>query len=201
MRLPYCFCYTIYMQLPAKLLVLSCCAPCSCAVMKKLSQDGVDVTVLFYNPNIYPTAEYEKRRDEQKRACAALGVKFAELPYEPEVWNECVKGLENEPERGKRCWACFALRLKRAAEYAREHKFDAFASVLGVSRYKDLDQVNDAARWAWMHVGKPYVAVNWRKGGLEELRRALIEELHLYKQEYCGCKYSIRKKEENEKMA
>ncbi len=188
------------MQLPAKLLVLSCCAPCSCAVMKKLSQDGVDVTVLFYNPNIYPSAEYEKRRDEQKRVCREMGVKFAELPYEPEVWDACVKGLENEPERGKRCSACFALRLTRAAQYAKEHKFDAFASVLGVSRYKDLKQVNEAARWAWIHTGKPYVAVNWRKGGLEELRRALIQELHLYQQDYCGCKYSMRGKSDK-KMA
>lgn len=168
--------------------------------MKKLSQDGVDVTVLFYNPNIYPSAEYEKRRDEQKRVCREMGVKFAELPYEPEVWDACVKGLENEPERGKRCSACFALRLTRAAQYAKEHKFDAFASVLGVSRYKDLKQVNEAARWAWIHTGKPYVAVNWRKGGLEELRRALIQELHLYQQDYCGCKYSMRGKSDK-KMA
>lgn len=182
------------MQLPAKLLVLSCCAPCSCAVMKKLAQDGVDVTVLFYNPNIYPSAEYEKRRDEQKRACETTGVKFAELPYEPDVWNACVKGLENEPERGKRCFACFYLRLKKAAEYARKHKFDAFASVLGVSPYKDLKQVNAAARLAWIKTGKPYAAVNWRKGGLEELRRALIKEFKLYEQNYCGCKYSLRKK-------
>ena len=94
------------MHTPAKLLVLSCCAPCSCAVIKKLSDEGVDVTVLFYNPNIYPSAEYEKRRDEQKRVCERFGVKFAELPYEPEVWEACVKGLENEPERGRRVLKC-----------------------------------------------------------------------------------------------
>lgn len=182
------------MQNPIKLLVLSCCAPCSCAVLKKLSQEGVKVTVLFYNPNIYPEAEYQKRRDEQKRLSAELGVTFAELPYEPQVWNDCVKGLENEPERGKRCFACFALRLKRAAEYAKQHHFDVFTSVLGVSRYKDLNQVNAAARRAWVETGKPYAAVNWRKGGLEELRRALIKEFNLYQQEYCGCKYSMKPK-------
>ncbi len=186
------------MHTPAKLLVLSCCAPCSCAVIKKLSDEGVDVTVLFYNPNIYPSAEYEKRRDEQKRVCERFGVKFAELPYEPEVWEACVKGLENEPERGRRCRACFEMRLKKAAEYAMKHKFDAFTSVLGVSRYKDLQQVNDAARQAWMAVGKPYVAANWRKNGLEELRQALVKELNLYAQDYCGCKYSMRKISEKE---
>jgi len=174
-----------------KLLVLSCCAPCSCAVIKKLADDGVDATVLFYNPNIYPSEEYAKRRDEQKRVCGHFGLKFAELPYEPEAWDKAVAGLENEPERGKRCSECFYMRLKKAQEYALKHKFDALTSVLGVSRYKDLAQVNAAARRAWVGGVKPYWAVNWRKGGLEELRRALIKELNLYSQTYCGCKYSL----------
>ena len=183
----------IYMYFP-KLLILSCCAPCSCAAIKKLADEGVDATVLFYNPNIYPSAEYEKRRDEQKRVCEHFGLKFVELPYEPEAWDKAVAGLENEPERGKRCSACFYMRLKRAQEYALEHKFTALTSVLGVSRYKNLDQVNEAARRAWYAVGKPYAAINWRKNGLEELRQALIKELQLYKQDYCGCKYSMRGK-------
>lgn len=174
-----------------KLLILSCCAPCSCAVIKKMADEGADATVLFYNPNIYPSAEYEKRRDEQRRVCEHFGLKFAELPYEPEVWDKAVAGLESEPERGKRCSACFYMRLKKAQDYALEHKFDALTSVLGVSRYKDLAQVNTAARKAWAVSVKPYWATNWRKGGLEELRRALIKELELYSQTYCGCKYSL----------
>ena len=173
-----------------KILVLCCCAPCSCGALKTLVREGADVSVLFYNPNIYPQAEYEKRRDEQRRVCDALGVKFVELPYEPEVWDGAVKGLENEPERGKRCSACFYMRLHRAAQYALAHKFDAFASVLGVSRYKDLAQVNTAARQVWIETGKPYIARNWRKNGIEELRRALVKEFKLYQQDYCGCKYS-----------
>ena len=173
-----------------KLLVLSCCAPCSCAAIKHLVQSGTAVTVLFYNPNIFPQAEYEKRRDEQARVCRALGAQFAELPYEPAVWEKAVCGLENEPERGKRCAVCFYMRLCKAQEYAKEHHFDALTSVLGVSRYKDLGQVNAAARRAWIKVGKPYWARDWRKDGLEELRRALIKEFQLYQQTYCGCKYS-----------
>lgn len=174
-----------------KILVLSCCAPCSCGVLKTLVDEGADVSVLFYNPNIYPQAEYEKRRDEQARVCRMLGVGFIELPYEPQVWDKAVQGLENEPERGKRCSVCFYMRLLRAAQYAREHKFDVFASVLGVSRYKDLDQVNCAARQVWIETGRPYLARNWRKGGVEELRRALVKEFELYQQDYCGCKYSL----------
>lgn len=175
-----------------KILVLSCCAPCSCGALKTLADEGEDVSVLFYNPNIYPQSEYEKRRDEQQRLCKALGVKFIELPYEPHVWDKAVAGLEQEPERGKRCSVCFYIRLLRAAQYAQEHQFDIFASVLGVSRYKDLAQVNQAARKVWIETGKCYWARNWRRDGIEELRRALAEEFKLYKQDYCGCKYSLQ---------
>lgn len=173
-----------------KILVLSCCAPCSCAAIKHLVDAGVDVTVLFYNPNIHPKEEYIKRRDEQQRVCQRLGAHFVELAYEPEKWDQAVRGLEGEPERGKRCSRCFYMRLKKAQEYAKAHHFEALTSVLGVSRYKDLTQVNQAAWQAWQEVGKPYWAKNWRKDGLEELRRALIAEFHLYQQAYCGCRYS-----------
>lgn len=174
-----------------KLLVLSCCAPCSCAAIKKLVENGTDVTVLFYNPNIFPQQEYDKRLQEQRRVCETLGAHLVELPYEPDHWDKAVAGLENEPERGKRCSACFEMRLRRAQEYAKAHGFEALTSVLGVSRYKDLNQVNAAARRAWMAVGKPYWAKDWRKDGLEELRRALVKEFNMYQQTYCGCKYSL----------
>jgi len=174
-----------------KILVLSCCAPCSCGALKTLVNEGMDVSVLFYNPNIYPQEEHDKRLSEQRRLCEALGVHCIDLAYEPQVWDKAVAGLENEPERGKRCSVCFYMRLLRGAAYAREHKFDVFASVLGVSRYKDLDQVNTAARQVWIETGKPYWARNWRRGGMEELRRALVKELELYQQDYCGCKYSL----------
>ena len=172
-------------------MVLSCCAPCSCGAIKHLVQNGTAVTVLFYNPNIFPRSEYEKRRDEQARVCRALGADFVELPYDPEQWEQAVAGLENEPERGRRCSVCFYMRLAQAQQYAKEHHFDALTSVLGVSRYKDFNQVNEAARRAWIHGGKPYWAHDWRKSGLEELRRALIQEFNLYRQTYCGCKYSL----------
>ncbi len=176
-----------------KILVLSCCAPCSCAAIKHLVTQGNQVTVLFYNPNISPQEEYEKRRDEQARLCQTTGAQFVELDYEPAVWEQAVRGLETEPERGKRCSVCFYVRLKKAAHYARQHHFDVFTSVLGTSRYKDLNQVNHAALRAWLEEGTPYLVANgWRKHGLEELRRALIKEFNLYQQPYCGCKYSRR---------
>ena len=175
-----------------KLLLLSCCAPCSCGVIQQLASRGRKFTVLFYNPNIAPEEEYQKRLEENQRVCARFIVPFVQLPYEPEVWHRAVQGLENEPERGKRCSVCFELRLKRAARYAREHGFTAFSSVLGIARYKDLNQVNAAAQNAAQEAAVAYDMTNWRKGGTEQLRAALMREMQIYSQNYCGCMYSRR---------
>ncbi len=175
-----------------KLLLLSCCAPCSCGVIASLAAQKRAFTVLFYNPNIDTEQEYQKRLQENKRVCQRYGVPFVSLPYEPERWHAAICGLEQEPERGKRCSKCFEMRLLRTAQYAKENGFTSFSSVLGVSRHKDLNQVNAAARQAELQVGITYDQTNWRKGGLEELRRALIAEMHLYKQNYCGCPFSKR---------
>lgn len=176
-----------------RLLLLSCCAPCSCAVISYLAEQKKDFTVLFYNPNIAPETEYQKRLEENKRVCQHFGVPFIELPYEPQVWQKCTQGLENEPERGRRCTACFELRLRKAMLYAKEHHFDAVSSVLGVSRYKDLDQVNAVADKVSAQVGVPYDKTNWRKGPLQPLQTKLIRELNLYQQNYCGCAPSQRR--------
>ena len=171
-----------------RLLLVSCCAPCSCAVIRHLAQTGRSFAVLFYNPNIRPVEEYEKRKDENKRVCERYDVPFIELEYDPDRWCDAIQGLENEPERGARCDVCFYLRLHRACQYAKEHGFDAVTSVLGVSRYKDFDQVNRAGQKASDACGIPYLPINWRKNGLEALRQSLVKELELYAQTYCGCK-------------
>ncbi len=182
-----------------KLLLLSCCAPCSCGVIEKLARQGRAFTVLFYNPNIDTEAEYQKRLAENKRVCARFGVPFAELPYEPEVWRQAVQGLEEEPERGKRCSVCFRLRLERAARYAKENGFTSFSSVLGISRHKDLDQVNEQAVLAAQKEGIAYDLTNWRKGGTQELKNALMREMQIYNQTYCGCIYSRRQSRTGDK--
>ena len=173
-----------------KILLLSCCAPCACAVIKKLHDDGVDFAVAFYNPNIHPEAEYIKRRDEQKRLCEQWNIQFVEFEYNPEIWFKQTLPYKDEPERGKRCDICFELRLKRVMQYAKENGFEAVASVLGVSRWKNLAQVNAAAARASAQVGVPYVEIEGRKHGMQEARLALIKELQLYNQDYCGCVYS-----------
>ena len=177
-----------------RLLLLSCCASCSCAAIATLAQQKKDFTVLFYNPNIVPQSEYQKRLLENKRVCEHFGVPFIDLPYEPEVWQKCAQGLENEPERGKRCSACFELRLHRAMLYAKEHNFDVVSSVLGFSRYKDLDQVNAAADRASAQTGVPYDTTNWRKDGRQELHAQLVKDLSIYRQNYCGCAPSLKQR-------
>lgn len=171
-----------------RILLLSCCAPCSCAVISKAAQDGINVTVAFYNPNIRPYEEYQKRLEENKRVCEKYQIPFIELEYDNERWCNLTEGLENEPERGARCSICFHMRLKRVMEYAHSNGFDAVASVLGVSRYKNLDQVNSAAEKTSIETGVPYVHMEGRKNGMQELRNELIKELDLYNQDYCGCK-------------
>lgn len=171
-----------------KFLLLSCCAPCSCAVISKLAEQGADFAVAFYNPNIRPLAEYEKRRLENQKLCEKYGVPFICLEYDNERWCELARGLENLPERGQRCGICFHMRLKRVMEYAKANGYHAVASVLGVSRYKNLEQVNQAAEQASAETGVPYLQIEGRKGGMQELRGRLIKELNLYSQDYCGCK-------------
>ncbi len=170
-----------------KILLLSCCAPCSCAVIERMVREGRDFTVAFYNPNIVPYGEYEKRKEENKRLCDKYHVSFIELEYDNEYWRQAVKGYEEEPERGKRCDICFYIRLKRVMKYAQENGFDVVSSVLGVSRYKDLSQVNRAAEKASQECGIPYFMVEGRKGGMQDRRQQLIKELNLYSQNYCGC--------------
>ncbi len=171
-----------------KLLLLSCCAPCSVGVIEELSAQHANFTVLFYNPNIRPAQEYAKRLTENKRICLEYGVPFVELEYDPHTWDAATKGLEHEPERGKRCDVCFYLRLRRAAQYAKENGFTRFSSVLGISRYKDFDQVCRAGQKAAESENIPYDTTNWRKNGGEQRRAALTKLKKLYAQTYCGCK-------------
>ena len=169
-----------------KMLLLSCCAPCSCGVIKKLANEKRNFTVLFYNPNIQEETEYFRRLNENKSVCDKYNVPFVELDWEPDVWKKAI-GDTPFKERGARCSLCFQLRLEKAARWAKENGFDTFSSVLGFSRNKDLAQVNAAAQKASFDTGIPYDTTNWRTNNLYNLTQELAKELHLYRQEYCGC--------------
>ncbi|MDR1337459.1 MAG: epoxyqueuosine reductase QueH [Rickettsiales bacterium] len=233
-----------------RLVLLSCCAPCSCGAIKELVEcraqsegfaasrqsecrrsqvEGVDndepptlcdlrstlfdFIVLFYNPNIYPDTEYQKRLAEQIRYCESLDVKYAVGDYDHAAWLNSVRGLESEPERGKRCTQCFRHRFRFAKQWAMENGYNAIASVLGVSRHKDQAQVDSAAREE-IGNGEPAFAIHLRRGyggqeatagrqeqGIiylpikldESLRQEISKKAGFYRQNYCGCEFSMRK--------
>ena len=177
----------------ANLLLLSCCAPCSAGVIKKLSEEGKKFSVLFFNPNIAPVEEYQKRLNANKKVCKHFGINFIELPPDHKAWFKAVaEGFESEPERGARCKRCFLYRLKHAAKYAKENGFTAFSSVLGISRYKDLESVNAAAEIAQKEFDIAYDFTNGRKNLGEQEGLRIAKQLNLYFQKYCGCEFSKR---------
>lgn len=174
-----------------KVLLHSCCAPCSSAIIECMVANGIHPTVYYYNPNIYPFEEYEIRKAEAKRFVTSQGLSFVDADYDYDGWKEGVCGLENEPERGKRCLQCFKMRLLQTARYALEHGFTTFTTTLASSRWKSLEQINEAGRWASEQVeGVTFWEQNWRKGGLQERRNQLLKEYGFYNQQYCGCEFS-----------
>jgi len=177
----------------SKLLLHSCCAPCAGEIMEAIASSEIETTVFFYNPNIHPKEEYEIRKDENKRFCDQLGFEFIDADYDKENWFERIKGLENEPERGARCTKCFDMRFERSALFAHEHDFPTFATTLGISRWKDMKQINDSGHRAASRYQKVnYWDFNWRKQGGSSRMIEISKRENFYQQEYCGCVYSLR---------
>lgn len=176
----------------ARILLHACCAPCSGAIIEFMLQQGLRPAVFFSNANIYPLEEYELRRDECRRWCLQNGLDFIDDDYDHAAWRPVARGLEQEPERGRRCLQCFRYRLERAARYAHEHGYDVLTTTLASSRWKDLDQVNAAGAWACsLFPGVTWWPRNWRTGGLQQRRGEIIREQCFYNQPYCGCEFSL----------
>ncbi len=176
-----------------KLLLHSCCAPCSGEVMEALTASGIDYTIFFYNPNIHPEKEYLIRKEENIRFAEKHNVPFVDADYDTDNWFERAKGMEDEPERGIRCTMCFDMRFERTALYAYENGFNVISSSLGISRWKNMKQINEcghraASRYPDMH----YWDYNWRKGGGSQRMIEISKRERFYQQEYCGCVYSLR---------
>ena len=177
----------------SSLLLHSCCAPCAGEIMEAVAASEIKTTVYFYNPNIHPVQEYELRKEENKRYCQKLGFNFIDADYDKDNWFKRIKGLENEPERGERCTKCFDMRFERSALYAHENNFFLFATTLGISRWKDLDQVNNSGlRAADRYSGLNFWDFNWRKAGGSPRMIEISKREEFYQQEYCGCVYSLR---------
>lgn len=184
-------------------LLHTCCAPCSSAIIEAMISNGITPVIYYCNPNIYPLEEYEIRKNECTRYARSLGLEIIDADYDHEAWLEAIRGMENEPERGGRCLKCFKLRMLRTAEYAMQRGIKVITTTLASSRWKSLDQINEAGLWACSQINgrssaAPLASVvwwdqNWRKGGLQERRLQIIKEYDFYNQLYCGCEFSMRK--------
>jgi predicted adenine nucleotide alpha hydrolase (AANH) superfamily ATPase len=176
-----------------KVVLHSCCAPCSGEVIEAMVASGLDITVFFYNPNIHPIKEYEMRKNENKRYCDENNIPFVDADYDVQNWFARAKGMEYEPERGIRCTMCFDMRFERTALYAFENDFKLFTSSLGISRWKNMEQINDCGiRAARNYPGIAYWTYNWRKDGGGARMYEIAKDENFYKQEYCGCIFSLR---------
>lgn len=184
------------------LLLHSCCAPCSSYCLEYLSQ-YFKITVLYYNPNLFPAGEYERRVSEQKKLVSALPTKYpitlVEMKGEPEEFYSAVKGLEHIREGGERCFACFRLRLERAARYAKENGFDFFTTTLTISPLKNAQKLNEIGEAAGEKFGVRHLPSDFKKKNGYKRSVELSKVYGLYRQDYCGCVFSKREREEAEK--
>ena len=186
------------------LLLHSCCAPCSSYCLEYLSQ-YFKITVLYYNPNLYPVEEYDRRVFEQRRLVASLPVKYpvslAEIKGEPKEFYSAVKGLESIKEGGERCFACFRLRLEKTAEYAKKNGFDFFTTTLTISPLKNAQKLNEIGEKAGEKFGVRHLPSDFKKKN-GYLRSVELSKVYsLYRQDYCGCIFSKREREEAANVA
>ncbi len=183
------------------LLLHSCCAPCSSYCLEYLSQ-YFRITVLYYNPNLYPAEEYERRVFEQRKLIAALPAKnkisLVEMKGEPGEFYSAVRGLEQIKEGGERCFACFRLRLERAAKYAKENDFDFFTTTLTISPLKNAAKLNEIGEAAGKKFGVRHLPSDFKKKNGYKRSVELSKIYGLYRQDYCGCVFSKREREQAE---
>lgn len=188
-------------QVPS-LLLHSCCAPCSSYVMEYLS-GYFRITVLYYNPNIFPEEEYWKRVEEQKRLIGEMDLKnpvsFLEGKYEKDKFYKMAEGLESIPEGGVRCFACYRMRLEETALRAKEGGFDYFTTTLSISPMKNAQKLNEIGEMLGEKYGIAYLNSDFKKKDGYKRSVELSEKYHLYRQDYCGCEFSLRERENRNK--
>ena len=189
-------------QKTPRVLLHSCCGPCSSSVLEYITQ-YFDVTLLWYNPNLYPKEEFDRRFRTQVELIEKMGladkVNILAEPWKSEDYYRRVKGLENEPEGGKRCAECFRLRLLETARLAKHYGYDYFCTTLTLSRHKDAVLINTIGEEIAKAVGVSWLPSDFKKRNGENRSIELSEQYGLYRQLYCGCEFSLRKREETAK--
>lgn len=179
-----------------KILLHICCGVCASAVAEKLMIEGHVVTGFFYNPNIHPADEYEKRLEAARQAAKQLRFELIEGPYDRENWFEAAKEVACEPEGGKRCDLCFRMRIQKTYDYMKKHMFDAFTTTLTVSPMKEATIVNDIGREIG---GEKFLCADFKKKGGFARTIEMAKDMGLYRQHYCGCIYSLEESYKREK--
>lgn len=177
-----------------RLLLHACCAPCSSAVLELLS-GYFDITILYYNPNIWPAQEYHRRAGELRHFVEQAnlpGIQLVEDNYNPQEYYTAVQGLENCPERGDRCTVCYQLRMERAAQYAAQHGYDWFCTTLSISPRKDAEKINQLGRQLEQKYGVSHLPNEFKRREGHKRSLELSQEYGLYRQDYCGCEFSAR---------
>ena len=172
-----------------RILLHSCCAPCSTTVIERL-KDYFDITIIYYNPNIEPIDEYNKRKEEQIRIINHYGLKYMDCDYDNDLFHKKVLGYENEPEKGFRCHICYRLRLEYVLMKAKENNYDFFGTTLTVSPYKLSKIINEIGLELETKHGVKYLVSDFKKNDGYKKSIALSKEYNLYRQNYCGCIYS-----------
>ncbi|MCD4704907.1 epoxyqueuosine reductase QueH [bacterium] len=174
-----------------KVFLHSCCAPCSAYVIQELQKE-YEVTLFYFNPNIFPKEEYQKRFQEAQKYLKKIKVDLIEGKYDHNLWLEQVKGYEQEPERGKRCYICYQMRLEKTAKKAKELGFDIFCSTLSISPHKDAEMINQIGLELAEKYNIKYLESDWKKQ--EGFKKAcdISREEGFYRQSYCGCEFSMK---------
>lgn len=175
-----------------KLLLHSCCGPCSTWVIEVLKRD-YDLTIFYTNSNIYPHSEYQKRLEEQKRYAKIVGIDVIEDVYDEKEFLQFVKGLEFEKEGGERCKKCFEFRLKRTAKFAKENNFEVFSTTLTVSPHKDFEIINQIGKEIADMNHLEFLEGNFKKQNGFKNSIEISKKYDIYRQNYCGCRFSLRK--------
>ena len=183
-----------------KILLHACCATCSGHVLHILKEDGWNVTVFFYNPNIHPQEEYKVRMNELKEYCIKNKVSFIEAGYDTKRWFELTKGMESESEGGARCEVCYRMRLEKTAREAKENGFNAFASTLTISPHKKADVVNRLGKELAREYQIDFLEADWKKQNGFKCACEIAKKEDFYRQNYCGCSYSLLERKRKGKI-
>ena len=186
------------------LLLHSCCAPCSSSILERLAPH-FRLTLLWFNPNIFPYEEFEKRLDAQRQLIDAMGlssvVETRILPWQNERYMESIKGFENEPEKGKRCEICFRVRLDETAKIAKQETFSFFCTTLTLSRHKNARLINQIGEELSQKYGVAWLPSEFRKQNGEKRTSEICAQFDIYRQNYCGCKFSMRQNARDTKFS